>query len=45
MRIIIETHYVHSLIAYFDRPNFKSILFFFIIIYLLYQNKCFCDFL
>jgi|GEM_PF-5521743 len=28
-----------------DRPNFKSILFFFIIIYLLYQNKCFCDFL
>ena len=37
---------VHSLIAYFDRPNFKSILFFFsIIIYLLYQNKCFCDFL
>ena len=29
MRIIIQTHYVHSLIAYFDRPIFKSILFFF----------------
>ena len=41
-----ENYYVHSLIAYFDRPIFKSILFFFsIIIYLLYQNKCFCDFL
>ena len=45
MRIIIYTHYVHSLIAYFDRPNFKSILFFFsIIIYLLCQNKCFVIF-
>ena len=38
--------YTHLLlIAYFDRLNFKSILFFFsIIIYLLCQNKCFVIF-
>ena len=37
--------YTHLLlIAYFDRLNFKSILFFFIIIYLLYQNKRFVVF-